>query len=213
MDDTEADEESPVLSSFVPTVDQPPPEGLMELARACIAHVKTALGVELDFEPETLPVLDHYLVANREQVRDRPELLELLARTAGAYFGELVRRRIDGLWRLGDDPPKSLRICGRTAYFTFNPVGMVVECLIENEEAARPSGELHLLARHRRVVTERLALLPEISTDEYFRLSTKLEVIEIAVDTCRMVEGADGEAPPEYELSDYEADPEILGAD
>ncbi len=213
MDDTDVDEESLVGDSFVPTVDQPPPEAIMELCRACIVHVKTALHVELDFEPETLPVLDHYLVANREQIRDRPELRELLTRTAGAYFGELVRRRVDGIWLLGDDQPRSLRICGRTAYFSFNPVGAVVECLIEDAEAARPSGELHLLPRHRRVLAERLGLLPEISTDEYYRLSTKLEVIEIAVDTCRMVEGADGDTPPEYELSDYEGDPEILGED
>src|SRR5688572_23563251 len=39
----------------------PPPEPIRELCDACIAYVTRALAVELDYTPDTLPILDHYL--------------------------------------------------------------------------------------------------------------------------------------------------------
>jgi hypothetical protein len=42
------------------------PQTVLDLATACRASVLATVGVELDFEPETLPILDHYAKNHRE---------------------------------------------------------------------------------------------------------------------------------------------------
>ena len=68
--------------------------------------MEAAVGVRLDFEPETLPVLDHYVATRRAELTDKPETMGLVARAVGAYFGEVVRRR---LRPFGTSPPTILR--------------------------------------------------------------------------------------------------------
>src|SRR3569832_2674586 len=52
----------------------------------------------LEYDSDTLPVLDHYLrtVTSGAQA----EALELVITTAGSYFGEVVRRRLGGRWEI-----------------------------------------------------------------------------------------------------------------
>src|SRR4051794_39609684 len=74
------------------------PEPVRELAEACVRFVERALGMKLDYEPETLSLLDHYLEESRLAVRERPETRAVLVQTIGAYFGEVVRRRHASWW-------------------------------------------------------------------------------------------------------------------
>jgi hypothetical protein len=48
-------------------------------------------GINLDFQPRTLPLVDKYLAANRQD-RDR------LAKPMAAYVGEVIRRETGGAW-------------------------------------------------------------------------------------------------------------------
>ena len=71
------------------------PSEIVDLSQACVRYVHDSLGFALDFTRETLPVLDHYL---RQSVRGaRDEAVDLMARVAGAYFGEVVRRSLPGV--------------------------------------------------------------------------------------------------------------------
>ena len=58
---------------------------VQELADACVRYVRAAVGVELDYQPETLPALDHYVSSRRQEVAERPE--------AAATAGEAKRRQ------------------------------------------------------------------------------------------------------------------------
>jgi hypothetical protein len=209
VDDSQDDGEAMVGEA--PTVDEPAPESIVELYQACVTFVLGAVGIELDFEPETLPVLDHYLAISRESLAVQSTLEPLLTRTVGAYFGELVRRRIDGFWRIPSVDASAWRICGHSAYFAFNPVGVVAECLAQSEESAGPSGELRLARQDRKLIQERLALMPEVRQEEYFLLSTKLEVIEVVVETLQMATQQGEGEKTRYEPEDYDYDLEVLG--
>ena len=43
------------------------PEPIVELALGCVQYVQRSLGFELDFEPETLPLVEHYARQNAKQ--------------------------------------------------------------------------------------------------------------------------------------------------
>jgi hypothetical protein len=64
------------------------PPAVAELAEACVRFVRAAVGVSLDFRPETLPLLDHYLATRRDELlaarSSNPEAMNLVARTAAA---------------------------------------------------------------------------------------------------------------------------------
>jgi len=86
----------------------PAPAAVLDLAEACVRYVERAVGVKLDFTPETLPLLDHYIGGARDVLsgRARPtegaEPVDLVAQAAGAYLGEVIRRRHPCWWRSGD---------------------------------------------------------------------------------------------------------------
>src|SRR6185312_3960156 len=89
-------------------MDDPVPARVREYADQAVAYVQRALGVTLEYDSDTLPLLDHYLrSANDAQAPTQ----ELVTATAGAYFGEVVRRR------LGDRAgrPRRFRLRARRA--------------------------------------------------------------------------------------------------
>src|SRR5687768_5744385 len=51
------------------------PVVILELAEGCRVFVARSVGVEPDFTPETLPLVDHYLEVARGGIDQRPELL------------------------------------------------------------------------------------------------------------------------------------------
>ena len=50
-------------------------------------RVERATGMKLDFEPETLPILDHYVRERRAEVVAKPELVEVLAAPSNFFAG------------------------------------------------------------------------------------------------------------------------------
>ena len=97
------------------------PERVNEYAAQAVSYIQAALGVEIDYTGDTLPVVDHYL---RSVPGDRPAMVELVVATAGAYFGEVVRRTLGGQWIFDDDSPTTWRLVLPTG-LSFVPAALV----------------------------------------------------------------------------------------
>lgn len=105
-----------------------PPTVIADLAASCVRFVKQSVGFTLDFEPETLPVLDHYVEQARKAVHERRETARLVAQTIGAYLGEVTRRKYGGFWRIEDDP-RSFRVELEPVYLVLRPIELVSRAL------------------------------------------------------------------------------------
>jgi hypothetical protein len=174
---------------------------LPELAATCEQQVERALGFPLAGELETLPILDHYIKSSRAALEARPELLPVLERTIGAYFGRLLVDHFDGSWQLVGPDVHSWFVTLRQVYLALNPVGVVRQALTwglrpELSEGG-PAPELILARDDRERVETRLALLPPMREEDFYTLSTRVETLEIAVAVLREAEGL-----PALELGD-----------
>ncbi len=212
-DESESDESEGAAGygDEAPTVAADAPEEIRELCAACVAYVLATVGVAPDFTVDTLPLVDFYIAHAREGLNARPEASELLARSLGAYFGEVVRRRFDGYWRLPTSDAFTWRVCIRPAFFAFNPVGVSSEILAESSEHPGPSAELRVAREDRELIRQRLEIIPELPENEYFTLSARLEAIEVIIETLRATMEASGQSDLEFSLEDYETDLEVIG--
>jgi hypothetical protein len=181
---------------------EPPPPQVRDLAEACVRFVQRALGVELDYEPETLPLLDHYVEQARQAAETRPETAAVVAHAAGAYLGEVVRRRYPSWWRTIEEDPALWRIELGPVFLSFSPVAMITDALVRGEEGAPDEG-LEMEDADREAVAGRLAELPPVAEEEFFAPSTRLEVIDIAVDAIRARRMAAGEPDAALRPEDY----------
>lgn len=188
----------------------PPPDQVRDLAEGCVRFVQRALGVKLDYEPETLPILDHYVEQARQAAGGRPEAAVVVAHAAGAYLGEVVRRRHISWWRVEGDDPAAWRIELEPVFLSFSPVQLIADALYrgtgETEDEADFGEQLEIDDADREAVKARLAELPEVSEEEFFAPSTRLEVLDIAVEAIRSRRMADGDevgavfGPADYDL-------------
>lgn len=159
-------------------------EELRELSARCEQHVRDAIGLPLDGSIETLPILDHYVRLSIEASARRPELLPLLSRTVGAYFGQVVADHLGGFWWLPSGDVYTWHVCLRSVFLAFNPIGMAHAALTWSLGAEAindgPSAELRLQPRYRDFIEQRLGALPPMREGDFFSLSTRLEGLEIA---------------------------------
>ena len=184
----------------------PAPEPIPELVRACLDYVRRSLGTELDFTPETLPLLDHYLSEVREELSDKPQLAELTAHAAGAYFGEVLRRQMRGFWRAPSASLHDYQICSSVAFVSINPFGAAYDALYGGTEHGGPRSNLRLAPEDHGYVAARLATVPELPEEQFYLLSTRLEVVEITVEALRARLEEEGYAEMEYTPEDYDAE-------
>lgn len=183
----------------------PIPEPLGELVRACLDYVKRALGTDLDFTPETLPLLDHYLGEVRDELASKPELAELTAHAAGAYFGEVLRRQMRGFWRTATSL-HDFQVCSSVAFVSINPFGVAYDALFGGTDHQGPRSNLRLAPEDHGYIGARLATVPELPEDQFFLLTTRIEVIEITVEALRARLEQEGYSEMEYTPEDYEAE-------
>lgn len=183
--------------------DEAPPRPVLDLAAACVRQVLAAHRVELDFTPDTLPILDHYVREARASLGARPEALPLLAHAAGVYLGEVVRRCHASWWRLDGNDPGAWRIEFRDAYMAFYPVQVVHTALTRDQEDPAFSG-LEMPRADLEALAARLAALPPVDEEEFFAPSTRAEILDIAIDAlvARRIDEPDGLR--QLEPSDYE---------
>lgn len=166
-----------------PALPAPPPP-IGEYASNCVRYVKSAVGIALDYCAETLPVLDHYLRESRASVRERPESLPLLAATVGAYLGELLRHRYSCAWILEGDNALEWKLDVVDLPVRIFPVAMAHVALTGDLGDEAPA-VLAIDGQSRELVARRLASLPAVSDDEFVAPSTRVEAVDIAIETVR----------------------------
>ena len=155
-----------------------------EVADACVRFVEAALGLKLDFSPEMLPVLDHYMATRRDELLSKPEMIGLVARATGAYFGEVVRRHLRSFWHTPSDDVSTWELRLEPVYLAFSPFAVADDAITHGDEEGI-TAHFQLDDEDREAVEARLSDLPTASDDEFFSFSTRLEVLEIAVDAIK----------------------------
>ncbi len=154
------------------------PEHIRQLCVACVQYVQRATGVVLDFTPDTLPVLDHYLTTVRDA---KPELKDLVARAAGAYLGTVVRQEYPVRWHAPEDDPTAWRVEFERCFLHFDPVAFAREA-IEGHDVVDGGAGFGVSADDLEVLRAALEVLGEMPADDYYRLSTRMEALGPIVD-------------------------------
>lgn len=94
-------------------------------------------GVDLDYDPEALPLVEELLIAALEEPDERtaspPPVLDALVYSLGAYVGETIRRQTDesGSWAAAADWGEGRILEFGT--FTADPVGQARAFLTQDE--------------------------------------------------------------------------------
>ncbi len=182
-------------------MEQPVPARVREYADQAVEYVRRALGVALEYDSDTLPLLDHYL---RTVGDSAPATLKLVIATAGGYFGEVVRRRLGGRWEVTGDEAE-WRVVLPTG-LNFSPLGFVAAALAQADVDEFDS-EFDAPARMRPYVQQTLARMGEVPLEDYYSLCGRLDTLEhvhevlVAVAAQMMGTATDGddaaETPPE----------------
>ena len=175
----------PSADAYVPTIegaaDSASPEEVLEGAAACVRFVASVVKVPPDFSPETLPLLDHYVRESRAALQERPEALAITVRAIGAYLGEVVRRSHRCWWRLDTADPGAWRLEFERVKLCFYPVQVAYSALTLDANEDQFAG-FEIEDEHHDAVSTRLGELPNVSDEEYFAPSTRLEVLDIVAD-------------------------------
>ena len=185
------------------------PEPVLELAKACEDYVQRVLGFQLDYSLETLSVLDQYAREVRETVLERPELMELTARALGAYFGEVVCRAVGAFWRLPSQNIVDWQVCVSSAFVWFNPIGVAYDALAGHAEHGGPGSQIRVAPHERELVRARLGQLADVDEEEYYLLSTRMEVLELVVEELQRHMQEQGYEDSSFDEADYEAEQKL----
>jgi hypothetical protein len=162
-------------------MDNPVPPRVREYAEQVVTYVRNALGVTLEYDSDTLPVLDHYL---RTVEGTQVATLQLIITTSGAYFGEVVRRRLGGRWELtgGETADENggkdveWRMVLPTG-LNFQPAGFVAAAIAQADLDDLDS-ELDAPPRMRPYVQQALQRMGEVSVEDYYSLCGRLDTLE-----------------------------------
>ena len=189
------------------------PAPVLELAAACVRFVATIVssvaggdpkpGLAPDFTPETLSLVDYYVTESRKALAERPEALPLTANAVGAYLGEVIKRCHRCWWRIDDGDPSGWRLEFESAMLSFYPMQVAYALLASDESADDQFSGFELREDDRGAVTDRLADLPPVSEREYMLPSTRLEVLDIALETLVAKEVSDPLGKRAYRPEDY----------
>jgi hypothetical protein len=155
-----------------PREDDPPIE-VEEYAKEAVESVRQALEFDLEWDSETLPVMDHYLSqVDSSQVA----LVELIAVTCGAYFGEVVRRKMGGRWELGEDGPEGWRLALHSG-LKFSPVGVAAATILKADVGAFDSA-LNASVEMLSLLERSLARMEALPEDIYYSLCGRYDTVE-----------------------------------
>jgi hypothetical protein len=173
------------------------PKEVQEYATRAVDYVKRVVGLELQYDSDTLPLLDHYL---RTVPGDQPGMIELVALTAGAYFGEVVRRRLGGRWDMTADDALGWRMVLPTGIH-FSPAGFVAAAIVQGELDDVDTA-LDAPPRTRPHLERALERMGEVTVDDFYSLCGRLDTLEhvhevlVAV-AARMLGGAPPDDDPD----------------
>ncbi|HRG96731.1 MAG TPA: DUF6278 family protein [Polyangiaceae bacterium] len=202
MSDEETNGRPHVREDLPPPAElTPPPPSVAEALSACVRFVHAKYGVLLDGTSDTLSLLDQYVRDARAEIAAKPAALELLATSAGAYLGEVLRREYGAEW-LAEGDPSGWRLLFTHVFLSFNPVGLAREALVSAEQegwhahlATDPAEQDGVMAR--------LASLPEVDEEEYYLPSTRFDVVGIVFEHLRARMARTGTADVTFSADDY----------
>ena len=182
-------------------MDEQTPEEIAALIEEILRDVIDAYDVAPDFCPETLPLVDQLV---RDQVAGLPQAeREHKLAAVGAYFGEVMRRHLDGRWVVVG-PAHAWRVELTSCFLYFRPVGMAAETLAGCELEAHDGsfGTLNELRDELAAVLEQAAPLAE---DEYYSLAGRADILELVADWLigRRLASDEDAAPARYTAEDY----------
>lgn len=192
-------------------VDAAVPTQIREWAEACRVFVKEALGIELDFTPETLPILDHYVRTKAKPATE--EVRDLLTPPLGAYFGEVVRRSLDSegvRWHTPGEDHTSYRLEFEAFFLHFNPLGVAQEVLME-EDAEGFGAHFQILDEARPAVEAALSDSESVSEEDYYTFTMRLETLELVVSVLIGLETQHAQQPRRFSRDVYRAASGELG--
>jgi hypothetical protein len=157
------------------------PASIADAARACVRFVQESLQLVLDFTPDTLPFLDHYVRTRAGVGEAAEEVRDLLTPPLGAYFGEVVRRALPGVrWHVpGHDPLDytAYRLEFETIFLHFNPLGIAREAL-EQTDVPGFGANFQVLDEARGELERALEQAGVVSLDDYYTFSVRYETLE-----------------------------------
>lgn len=200
LEDDESDGEASEDAGAEAELSPSPPE-VLELAASCARFVHAKYGVPMDGTSDTLSLLDQYVRDARADIQVKPETLDLLQGTIGAYLGEVIRRDLGGEW-FAKGAHEAWRLQMATAYLTFNPIGMAREALLL-EESEGFHAHLETDPADREDLEHRLKLLPEVEDDEFYSPSNRFDVVSIAVEALHAKMVANGLGDVRFTSDDY----------
>jgi len=181
------------------------PAQIRDWAEACRTYVKEALGIELDYKPETLPLLDHYVRTKAQP--STQEVRELLTPTLGAYFGEVVRRNLDAdgvRWHAPPGAFEQYRVEFDAFFLCFNPLGVALEVLL-GDDAEGYGAHFQLLDQSRPAVEAALAQNDSVSADDYYTFTMRYETLELVVSVLLGLEAQRKDQPHRFGRELYRA--------
>jgi hypothetical protein len=181
----------------------PPPPQVAELCAALVRFVAAKYKIELDFTSDTLSFVDQYVRDARADLAAKPETLDLLQATIGAYLGEVMRRAFGAEW-FAEGEHDAWRLDMTYVFLTFNPIGMGREALMLGIQDGWHA-HLETEAAEREVLEQRLTALQEVEEDEYYAPSTRYDVVDIAVNALRAKMVDEGHAGVRFTRDDYRA--------
>jgi hypothetical protein len=179
------------------------PESIADLCQALTDFVHQATGFRPDYSPLTLPIVDHYLRLNRDQIVTRNELVDLTSQAVGAYFGEVVRRALTGLWHVPSPNFNDWALLGQVAFVSFNPIGVGYEMVLARATYEGPSSQIKVAKDDAELVLARLAALPPEREDDYYTLAVRFEALEVITECVRAQAEARGYSDMSYSAEDY----------
>jgi len=172
-----------------PQGDAPDAPGeVSDYAAQAVAYVHKALSVELGYDSETLSVLDHYLKVGQIQGE---AATHLVAATCGAYFGEVVRRRLGGAWDLVSPDPGTWRLVLASGLW-ISPAAMALAAIrgpledADAEESTNPDAglpewggaELHAPSDLQQRVEDILSGMAQVAEHDFYTLCCRLDALE-----------------------------------
>jgi hypothetical protein len=157
-------------------MDNAVPARVREYADQAVTYVRRALGITLEYDSDTLPLLDHYLRSIDPNLGEgQAATIQLVIATSGAYFGEVVRRRLGGRWELGTEEAH-WRVVLPTG-LNFSPAGFVAAAIAQADLDDLDS-EFDAPPRMRPYVQQALERMGEVSIDDYYSLCGRLDTLE-----------------------------------
>lgn len=157
-----------------PAIDLPGcPDHVAEFVRRALDAVRTMTGVGLEFDSDTLPLIDHYV---REVPSKAIDTAALVAAMVGAYFGETICQCLGGTWKVETNDPEQWRIV-LPGGLSFAPVPLALSAILEDENG--PGNPSFQAAPGIMVEFERIMQgMGNVSRREYYTLSCRYDTLE-----------------------------------